>query len=104
MPPANPLKLKPFMQEHFPPDLSDGLCVDDGLDPETWQSDDAVTQKVAKGYCGLCPVAQSCYDQAIREEIASGYQAFGIRGGYDAAYRQKHLDMLKLRKELGFED
>lgn len=104
MPPANPLKIKPFLQISGPPDLSEGLCAGEGLDPETWYSDDAVTQKVAKGYCHMCPVSQECYEQGIREEIASGFLAFGIRGGYDAAHRQKHLDMIKLRRELGFED
>lgn len=87
-----------------PPDLSEALCCDPDLDPETWQVDDAVMQRVAKGYCFLCPVKQGCYDRAIVEEINSGYQAFGIRGGKDASDRQRVLDFLRLRKELGLED
>jgi hypothetical protein len=104
MPPANPLKIKPYIQESSAPDLSAALCAQEGLDPETWFVDDAVMAKVAKGYCNLCPVSQECYDQAIIEEIGSGYFAFGIRGGFDAAHRQKQLDYLKLRKELGYDD
>lgn len=108
MPPANLLKLKPFVLTGPRADLNGALCAAPELDPETWHSEDAVTQKIAKGYCHLCPLGKNgndaCYTEAIREEIEAGYLAFGIRGGRDASKRQKLLDLLKIREELGLVD
>ena len=105
----NPLKLKLFVQGESVPDFAGAACAREGLDPETWFLDDAETAKVAKGYCVLCPYGpgkagdDSCYEYFIDVEEETGYFAFGIFGGRDAAYRQRILDRRKIAKGLDVE-
>lgn len=108
MSPSNYLKLKLFTMDIPIPEFPEAACAAEGLDPETWFTEDATLAKVAKGYCILCPYGpkgdNSCYDSAIEEETSAGYFAYGIRGGRDAAYRQRRLDYARLQKELGLAD
>lgn len=105
---SNPLKLKLFVIDQVAPDFEDALCAREGMDPESWFIDDAMTSRVAKSYCGLCPYGprlgdDSCYEWAIQVEEQTGYFAYGIFGGRDAAYRQAILDRRKLRASMNLE-
>ncbi len=104
------LKLNLFSlgPKELAPDFSEALCAREGMDPESWFIDDAMTSKVAKSYCRLCPYGplgdDSCYEWTIKVEERTGYFAYGIFGGRDAAYRQNILDGKKLRAQLGIEE
>lgn len=106
----NPLKLKLFEQIGPVPDFAGALCAEEGMDPETWFIDDAMTSRVAKSYCYLCPFGpgpdgdDACYTTAIRVEEQTGYFAYGIYGGRDAAYRQSILDRKKIRSQEGVDE
>lgn len=106
----NPLKLKLFEQLGPVPDFAGALCASEGIDPETWFVDDAMTAKIAKSYCYLCPFGpgregnDACYTQAMLEEEQVGYFAYGIRGGRDAAYRQAILERTKIRNNEGIDE
>jgi hypothetical protein len=88
------------------PSYPGAACV--GLDPETWFQDDPNLARIAKSYCKLCKYGpkgdDSCYTNAMIEEEATGYFAFGIRGGRDAARRQRILDRKRMRAQEGIEE
>lgn len=105
------LDLKFFERLGPIPDYSGAACV--GLDPEIWFIDDAMASKVAKSYCTMCPygpfgedpeVRDQCYKTAMHEEEQTGYFAFGIRGGRDAAERQAKLDRKRIRSQEGLDE
>lgn len=110
----NPLKLKMFTQGESVPDFEGGACTAQGLDPETWFQDDAMASRIAKSYCLMCPYGpsvwgrndgdDSCYEYALEVEAETGYFAYGIFGGRDAAYRQAILDREKIADSLEPED
>lgn len=87
------------------PDFRGSPCSHEGIDPETWFVDDAMTSRVAKSYCRVCPFGplgdDSCFDWALQVEAQTGYFAYGIFGGRDAAYRQRLLDRKKHLDETG---
>lgn len=101
----NPLKLKLFIVDGTIPNFDGALCAEEGIDPESWFVDDAMTSRVAKSYCYLCPFGPGpngddvCFNWAIEVEAQTGYFAYGIFGGRDAAYRQRLLDRRKYLDE-----
>lgn len=76
------------------PDLREGLCVGD-VDPDMWFSEDPVDERLALGYCRICPVREACLESAYEEERQTGYYAFGIRGGVRDRNRQRKLDIMR---------
>lgn len=110
----NPLKLKLFVLGGEAASFEYGACTAEDLDPDTWFLDDAEIAKTAKGYCFMCPFGpandannwqgdDSCYKWAIAVEEQTGYFAYGIFGGRDAAERQRVLDLKRIAKGIGKE-
>jgi hypothetical protein len=105
--PANRLRLPSFFLGDSP-DFPDAKCVGENIDPDQWFiADDPMASRIAKSACAMCPYGplpkgdDSCFEWAIRVEAQDGYEAFGIFGGRDAAYRQRLLDRKKYLDDTG---
>lgn len=75
--------------------LPDALCVSQGIDPETFFSDDLTLQDVACSICDMCIHGpngdDSCYEIALELDSQMGH-AWGVWGGRTARERQLLLD------------
>lgn len=57
-------------------------------DPDLWFSKDRTeATKIAKHYCGLCPVRDECLASTIRFEQRTGHTQPGVYGGLSESER-----------------